>query len=75
MASAKAQEELIKEKSRGLRGSVAEELAQDTEHFEKPTTDLLKFHGIYQQDDRDVRRERLKQKLPKAYYFMVRTKN
>ena len=75
MASAKAKKELIKEKSRGLRGSIAEELAQDTEHFEKPTTDLLKFHGIYQQDDRDVRRERLKQKLPKAYYFMVRTKN
>ncbi len=33
---------------------------------------LLKFHGIYQQDDRDVRRERASQKLPLDYSCMVR---
>ena len=34
---------------------------------------LLKFHGIYQQDDRDVRRSRTQQKLPLDYSCMVRT--
>ena len=33
---------------------------------------LLKFHGIYQQDDRDVRRSRTQQKLPLDYSCMVR---
>lgn len=33
---------------------------------------LMKFHGIYQQDDRDIRDERRRQKLEPAYAFMVR---
>src|SRR4028119_1048374 len=33
---------------------------------------LMKFHGIYQQDDRDIRDERRRQKLEPAYTFMVR---
>ena len=35
-------------------------------------TQLMKFHGLYQQDDRDVRSERRKQKLEKAFSFMIR---
>src|SRR3546814_6822961 len=31
----------------------------------------MKFHGIYQQDDRDVRSERRRQKLEPAYQFMI----
>lgn len=38
----------------------------------KPDTHLLKFHGTYHQDDRDVRKERARQKLEPAYEFMVR---
>src|SRR5881628_2334949 len=50
--------EKIKEASRGLRGSLAPELAADTSHFEDAAAQLLKFHGVYQQDDRDTRRQR-----------------
>jgi sulfite reductase (NADPH) hemoprotein beta-component len=35
---------------------------------------LMKFHGIYQQDDRDIRDERRRQKLEPAYTFMVRVR-
>ena len=34
----------------------------------------MKFHGIYQQDDRDLRDERRRQKLEPAYQFMVRVR-
>jgi len=62
-----------KRNSRFLRGVLADELAGDApsfEHDSSPT--VLKFHGIYQQDDRDVRRERARQKLPLDYSCMVR---
>src|SRR2546427_13268096 len=50
--------ERIKEASHGLRGSLASELAAATSHFEDDTAQLLKFHGVYQQDDRDRSEER-----------------
>ena len=37
-------------------------------------TKLMKFHGIYQQDDRDLRDERRRQKLEPAYQFMARVR-
>ena len=37
-------------------------------------TQLLKFHGTYQQDDRDLRNERAAQKLEPAYSFMLRVR-
>lgn len=40
------------------RGMIAEELAGDAPVFSSDSYELLKFHGIYQQDDRDVRAER-----------------
>src|SRR5881398_47471 len=66
--------EKIKEASRGLRGSLAPELAADTSHFEDAAAQLLKFHGVYQQDDRDTRRQRSDAGLEPDYSFMVRCK-
>jgi sulfite reductase (ferredoxin) len=64
--------ETIKTDSRHLRGDLAGELGAPTDAFEHDSTVLLKFHGIYQQDDRDVRRERASRKLPLDYSCMVR---
>ena len=66
--------EHIKEASAGLRGSIAEELANDTDQVSDPTTKLLKFHDTYQQDNRDSQKERRKQGLDKEYMFMVRNR-
>ena len=48
--------ENLKRESRHLRSTIAEELGNVLPHFSKPATGILKFHGIYQQDDRDVRK-------------------
>jgi hypothetical protein len=44
------------------------------EVFARRDTKLTKFHGIYQQDDRDLREERAKQGLEKAFSFMIRVR-
>ncbi|MGE0727999.1 MAG: NADPH-dependent assimilatory sulfite reductase hemoprotein subunit [Acidimicrobiia bacterium] len=62
----------VKASSRHLRGSLAAELDDGTDHFGADSTHLVKFHGFYQQDDRDVRRERTARKLPPLYSCMVR---
>ena len=65
--------EHIKEKSHFLRGTIGEGLLQVvTGAIGDDDFQLLKFHGSYMQDDRDVRGERGKKKLDKAYMFMVR---
>jgi sulfite reductase (ferredoxin) len=64
--------ELAKRRSRHLRGTIAETLASDRTHFDHDDLQLLKFHGTYQQDDRDARRELEAAGLEKAYAFMVR---
>ncbi|MDY7103152.1 MAG: NADPH-dependent assimilatory sulfite reductase hemoprotein subunit [Actinomycetota bacterium] len=65
--------EQLKLDSRHLRGTLAAELGDTTvDHFSSDATSVTKFHGIYQQDDRDVRRERRSKKLPLAYSCMVR---
>lgn len=66
--------EAIKEASRGLYGSLPEELRNDASHFSEEAVQLIKFHGSYQQDDRDARRDRKKVGLEPAYSFMVRSK-
>jgi sulfite reductase (ferredoxin) len=48
--------EALKENSRHLRGSVIEELTLDRPDFTKETVQILKFHGTYQQSDRDLRK-------------------
>ena len=65
--------ERIKAASRYLRGTIVESLANPlTGAVAEDDTQLLKFHGTYQQDDRDLRNERTRQKLEPAYEFMVR---
>jgi sulfite reductase (NADPH) hemoprotein beta-component len=65
--------EHIKEDSHFLRGTISEGLVQViTGAIGDDDFQLLKFHGSYMQDDRDVRGERAKKKLDKAYMFMVR---
>ncbi|MEH1847070.1 MAG: sulfite reductase, ferredoxin dependent [Nostoc sp.] len=61
----------IKENSNFLREPVATEILQDTTHFTENAVQLLKYHGSYQQDNRD---NRLKGQ-EKDYQFMLRTKN
>ena len=67
--------EHIKTESRFLRGTIAEGLADAvTGAIAESDTKLLKFHGSYMQDDRDIRDERRRQKLEPAYAFMVRAR-
>lgn len=67
--------ERIKTESNYLRGTLAETL-EDQMSAGIPDDDnrLMKFHGSYLQDDRDLRNERQKQKLEPAYQFMVRVR-
>ena len=63
----------IKTRSNYLRGTIAEGLADlSTGSLSEDDQQLLKFHGSYQQDDRDLRAGRRKHKLEKAYSFMIR---
>lgn len=62
----------VKASSDHLAGDIAGELATDTSAFGADSVSLLKFHGIYQQDDRDVRRERGRMGLSPDYRCMVR---
>ena len=70
-----AKNEYIKQESNFLRGTISEGLLDEsTGALASDDTQLTKFHGIYQQDDRDVRRERRKAKLEPAYSFMTRVR-
>ncbi len=61
--------EQLKEADPALRGSIDQTLRDSgADHFVEDDTVFLKFHGIYQQDDRDARR------TGKQYQFMVRTR-
>lgn len=67
--------EAIKSASRGLRGTLIESVADPvTGALAESDTQLIKFHGSYQQDDRDLREERRLAKLEPAYSFMIRTR-
>src|SRR2546421_7805166 len=66
--------ELIKENSRQLRGTLGEELAKDSDRFNDQDKQLIKFHGSYQQDNRDARKDRHRDGAGKSYQFMVRCK-
>jgi sulfite reductase (NADPH) hemoprotein beta-component len=67
--------ERIKTASNLLRGTLHESLADaHTGAIRDDDTTLIKFHGSYQQDDRDLREERRQQKLEPAYSFMIRTR-
>ncbi|HEY0057843.1 MAG TPA: NADPH-dependent assimilatory sulfite reductase hemoprotein subunit [Flavisolibacter sp.] len=65
--------EKIKQSSDGLRGSIAEGLKGElTGAISDDDQNLVKFHGMYQQDDRDRREERAEKKLERLYSFMIR---
>ena len=65
--------EKIKQKSNGLRGTLVEGLQDEiTGAISEDDQALMKFHGMYQQDDRDRREERAEKKLERLYSFMIR---
>ena len=66
--------ETIKATSNHLRGLIKEELLEDTPAFGDASEQLLKFHGIYQQDDRDRRKEARAKGLDKHHQLMIRTR-
>lgn len=66
--------EHIKVSSNHLRGQIAEELAEETTHFSEEQVQLIKFHGMYQQEDRDLRQVRKEAHTDKAYQFMIRSR-
>jgi sulfite reductase (ferredoxin) len=68
---AKANVEQIKAESNGLRGVLAEELANSDRFFSGAGEKILKFHGIYQQEDRDGRKQ---DRSADHHQFMLRTK-
>jgi sulfite reductase (ferredoxin) len=64
--------EEIKRASDHLRGNLANELAGPRPNVSEEAEQLLKFHGIYAQDNRDVRRERAMAKETLDYIYMAR---
>ena len=66
--------EEIKDASNGLAGRIEEVYNSDATHFDEAEYQLLKFHGSYQQDNRDSRVERRRAKLDKEWMFMVRAR-
>ncbi len=71
----KASVEDIKLASNGLRGQLAEQFADPSlSHVPDDSNILLKFHGSYQQDDRDLRAKLNKEGKEKAWSFMIRSK-
>ena len=67
--------ETMKANSRNLRGTILDSIADPvTGAMHEDDSKLIRYHGSYQQDDRDVREERRKQKLEPAYQFMIRVR-
>jgi sulfite reductase (NADPH) hemoprotein beta-component len=65
--------ERVKVEGDALRGTIAESIKDElTGAMREEDTLLMKFHGMYQQDDRDRREERAKKKLERLYSFMIR---
>jgi sulfite reductase (NADPH) hemoprotein beta-component len=65
--------EKIKTASDGLRGSIPQSLHDEiTGAIREDDTAVIKFHGMYQQDDRDRREERAEKRLDRLYTFMIR---
>ena len=68
-------DETLKADSDQLRGTITESLGDEiTAAVAADDAKLMKFFGVYQQDDRDIRDERRRQKLEPAYSFMARVR-
>jgi len=75
MAAELSRNERIKEASEYLRGTLAEGLRDEiTGAIVEDDQQLVKFHGMYLQDDRDLRAERSRKKMEKAFAFMIRVR-
>lgn len=75
MSDERSRNEKIKEASRYLRGTLAEGVADEiTGSISEDDSQLVKFHGMYLQDDRDLRGERSRKKMEKAFSFMLRVR-
>lgn len=67
--------ERIKGQSNFLRGTIANDLKDElTGGFTADNFQLIRFHGMYQQDDRDIRAERTQQKLEPLHNVMLRAR-
>jgi sulfite reductase (ferredoxin) len=66
--------EAVKIASEYLKGPLADEVKNDEGHISEDAASILKFHGSYQQDDRDLRARLKREKKDKAYQFMVRVR-
>jgi sulfite reductase (ferredoxin) len=64
--------ESIKQASQYLRGTIGDELRDPVDHFDKDNIQLLKFHGTYQQDNRDSRASAKEEGGGKAFSMMLR---
>ena len=75
MAKEPSRNERIKEASNYLRGTLAEGLREEiTGAIVEDDQQLVKFHGMYLQDDRDLRAERRRKKMEAAFAFMIRVR-
>ncbi len=75
MTDEPSRNERIKEASDYLRGTLAEGLREEvTGAIVEDDQQLVKFHGMYLQDDRDLRSERTRKKMEKAFSFMIRVR-
>lgn len=66
--------EVVKRQSHHLRGAITEELANDSATFTEASRQLLKFHGVYPQDDRDLRRSLRQAGKEPRHIMMVRAR-
>jgi sulfite reductase (NADPH) hemoprotein beta-component len=67
--------EQLKAESNWLRGNIVRDLADtSTGSVTEDSNQLMKFHGVYQQDDRDLRNQRRKEGKEKAFIFMARVR-
>jgi sulfite reductase (ferredoxin) len=69
MNTTKSKVEVLKEESRQLRGTIAADVSADAPSVGDISRQLLKFHGLYEQDDRERRKQGAK-----SYSFMIRSK-
>jgi sulfite reductase (NADPH) hemoprotein beta-component len=75
MSEELSRSERIKEASDYLRGTLAEGLAEETTGaIAEADQQLVKFHGMYLQDDRDLRPERRRKRMEPAFAFMIRVR-
>ncbi|WP_026961786.1 NADPH-dependent assimilatory sulfite reductase hemoprotein subunit [Alicyclobacillus herbarius] len=66
--------EVIKRDSNHLRGTIAEALKDGKTSFSEENVQVLKFHGVYQQDDRDLRKQLKKEGKDRHYMLMLRAR-